>query len=628
MDKIFYLKSKKDNQIGSTGASDLGSALANCSNLQNLELYLWSNQIDSNGASGLGSALKNCTNLSNLNISLKNNQISGNGAQLLGSALGDCTNLSNLTLELNNNQIGDEGASAICSALKNSTNLSNLTLYLESNQIGANSASGLGSALINCTCLCLPGYFMDNTGNCQNCANNCLQCYNPQTCNKCVINYVLSSDYKSCICTIPNCQKCNKDDGSICDTCVDGFSSQYNNKICQCNSQNCLTCDPSNGNICQKCQQNYNLNKNSQCECSVQNCSKCNQKDGAICDSCVNGYISLDNNKKCQCGVQNCQQCDPNNGSICQKCQTNYILNTNKNECTCSVPYCQTCNANDGSICDTCQEGFVYSSTNQLCVVQQKNDFNVKQTVVENVGYNITISFQSQVVMTSQDPNSIFSVQIEDYDNPFKVNYIGMQQTNVFLQVNMENNCKNKHLILNMNDPLFVDVNNLKQPQKQVKLSDYVVLTQSQIQQAEDTKQVASKTSIFLYIITLLMTILGNSYVLFSTIDLTTFIYFMLFFHVRYPENVLSFCSIFQNFQFAFVPNTIQLYLLEPDYQQPYTPEKFIENGYDAQYYLQKKFIKLNFSFLIKIFKLKIDISLMELANLSLLLQALHLYIL
>ncbi|KAL4467673.1 hypothetical protein ABPG74_013008 [Tetrahymena malaccensis] len=482
--------------------------------------------------------------------------------------------------------------------------------------------------LDNGTCLCLPGYFMDNTGNCQNCANNCLQCYNPQTCNKCVINYVLSSDYKSCICTIPNCQKCNKDDGSICDTCVDGFSSQYNNKICQCNSQNCLTCDPSNGNICQKCQQNYNLNKNSQCECSVQNCSKCNQKDGAICDSCVNGYISLDNNKKCQCGVQNCQQCDPNNGSICQKCQTNYILNTNKNECTCSVPYCQTCNANDGSICDTCQEGFVYSSTNQLCVVQQKNDFNVKQTVVENVGYNITISFQSQVVMTSQDPNSIFSVQIEDYDNPFKVNYIGMQQTNVFLQVNMENNCKNKHLILNMNDPLFVDVNNLKQPQKQVKLSDYVVLTQSQIQQAEDTKQVASKTSIFLYIITLLMTILGNSYVLFSTIDLTTFIYFMLFFHVRYPENVLSFCSIFQNFQFAFVPNTIQLYLLEPDYQQPYTPEKFIENGYDAQYYLQKKFIKLNFSFLIKIFKLKIDISLMELANLSLLLQALHLYIL
>ncbi|EAR83070.2 H-type lectin domain protein (macronuclear) [Tetrahymena thermophila SB210] len=435
------------------------------------------------------------------------------------------------------------------------------------------------------TCLCLPGYFMDNLGNCNSCANNCLQCYNPQTCNKCVINYVLSSDYTTCICTIPNCQKCNKSDGSICDTCNNGFTSQYNNKICQCDSQNCLSCDPSNGNICQKCEQNYILNQSSQCECSVQNCSKCNEKDGAICDSCINGYISMDNNITCKCSIYNCQQCDPNNGNICLKCQPNYILNSSQNQCSCSVPYCQTCNANDGSICDACQDGFSYQSTSKLCAVEQQNDFSVKQTVIENVGYNITVQFQNQVVMTSQDPNSLFSVQIAEYDNPFRVNYIGMQKSNVYIQVNMENNCKNKKLILNMNDPVFVDVNNLKQPQKQVKLSDYVVLTQSQIQQAEDTKQIASKSSIFLYILTLLMTILGNSYVLFSTIDLTTFIYFMLFFDVRYPENVLSFCSIFQNFQFAFVPNTIQLYLLEPNYQQPFTPQKFLENGYDAYFF-------------------------------------------
>ncbi|KAL4475420.1 hypothetical protein ABPG72_022055 [Tetrahymena utriculariae] len=439
--------------------------------------------------------------------------------------------------------------------------------------------------LDNGTCLCLPGYFMDNVGNCQSCANNCLQCYNPQTCNQCVINYVLSPDFTTCLCTIPNCQKCSKSDGSICDTCNNGFTSQYNNKICQCSIQNCLTCDPSNGNICKKCKQNYKVNSSSQCECSVQNCSKCNEKDGGICDSCMNGYLPQDNNKTCKCGIQNCQQCDPKNGNICLKCQPNYYLNSSQNQCTCSVPYCQTCNTNDGSVCDTCQAGFEYSNTNKVCVVQQKNDFSVKQTVIQNVGYNITIQFQSQIVMTSQDPNNLFSVQIEDYDNPFRVNYLGMQTSNVFLQVNMENNCKNKNLILIMNDPLFVDVNNLKQPQKQVKLSDYIVLTQSQIQQAEDTKNAAQKTSIFLYIITLLMTILGNSYVLFSTIDLTTFIYFMLFFHVRYPENVLSFCSIFQNFQFAFIPNTVQLYLLEPNYSQPYTPEKFIENGYDAYFF-------------------------------------------
>ncbi|KAL4473706.1 hypothetical protein ABPG74_022570 [Tetrahymena malaccensis] len=88
------------NYIGDEGTSGLGSALANCTNLSNLVLYLRSNQIGANGALGLGSALANCTNLSNLVLYLGHNQIGADGASGLGSALANCTNLSNLTLSL------------------------------------------------------------------------------------------------------------------------------------------------------------------------------------------------------------------------------------------------------------------------------------------------------------------------------------------------------------------------------------------------------------------------------------------------------------------------------------------------------------------------------------------------
>ncbi|KAL4512660.1 hypothetical protein ABPG72_020497 [Tetrahymena utriculariae] len=150
------------NEIGDAGASGLGSALAQCTNLSNLRLHLGSNKIGDAGVSGLGFALAQCTNLSNLRLHLRSNKIgdagaSGLGSALaqcasgLGSALAQCTNLSNLTLNLRSNRIGDAGASGLGSALAQCTNLSNLTLDLGGNQIGDAGASGLGSALAQCT---------------------------------------------------------------------------------------------------------------------------------------------------------------------------------------------------------------------------------------------------------------------------------------------------------------------------------------------------------------------------------------------------------------------------------------------------------------------------------------------
>ncbi|EWS75479.1 hypothetical protein TTHERM_000395809 (macronuclear) [Tetrahymena thermophila SB210] len=115
---------------------------------QVLHIDLSSNQIGDEGASALGSALANCTNLSKLVLILNNNIIGGQGASVLGSGLVNCTNLSNLGLHLYNNKIGDKGVLGL-SELAKCTNLSNLILDLSNNQIGGKGVSELGSALQN-----------------------------------------------------------------------------------------------------------------------------------------------------------------------------------------------------------------------------------------------------------------------------------------------------------------------------------------------------------------------------------------------------------------------------------------------------------------------------------------------
>ncbi|KAL4461972.1 hypothetical protein ABPG74_000817 [Tetrahymena malaccensis] len=476
-------------------------------------------------------------------------------------------------------------------------------------------AKGYVSSIDNKICKCL--------------SQNCLSCdpLNGNLCLKCQNNYTLNQS-QQCICSVPNCKNCNPNDGLICDSCDQGFIPINNNKVCQCGIKNCLKCNHLNENTCQQCQVNYTLNSDSsQCSCSVLNCFSCNINDGSLCEACMVGFSLQNNNKVCQPQIKNCLTTDPQNNSKCIQCQLNYILNEDQTQCNCNVLNCQNCNSNDGSICDSCQSGYIslknksvcscpkdsttcinqckvqkckecqankldkcetcvdnyYLDNDLKCILSIKNDFTVTQSVVENIGYNITIQFQNEIITTTENVNGLLSIQIIDYNNPFKVNILNIQKKLINLQISMEGNCKDKNLIVKMNDPQFVQVNNLQEPQKQVQLGDYIVLTQSQIQQAQATKQAASKTSSTLLIVMVLMTIIGNTYVLFSTIDLTTFIYFMLFVDVRYPDNVMSFCSIFQNFQFAFVPNTIQIYFMDANYTQPYTPQKFIDNGYDAQ---------------------------------------------
>ncbi|KAL4499393.1 hypothetical protein ABPG73_008943 [Tetrahymena malaccensis] len=147
---LIFLKSLQHySKIVDEDASEIGSALSNCTNLQNLTLGLADNQIGEEGLSNLVSSLINCTNLSNLTLDLTFNEIDDKSTLGLGSALANFNKLPNLFLFLGENQIGDEGASGLGFALGKCTNLTNLTVYLGGNFIGKEGALGLGSALAN-----------------------------------------------------------------------------------------------------------------------------------------------------------------------------------------------------------------------------------------------------------------------------------------------------------------------------------------------------------------------------------------------------------------------------------------------------------------------------------------------
>lgn len=76
--------------------------------------------------------------------------------------------------------------------------------------------------------------------------------------------------------------------------------------------------------------------------------------------------------------------------------------------------------------------------------------------------------------------------------------------------------------------------------------------------------------------------IFGNFYVLINVIDMTGFLYYILYVNVRLPLNVSDFFAIFKNFQFPFIPNLFEK-ILPADYVQV-SPKKFMENESDCYF--------------------------------------------
>ncbi|EWS72718.1 transmembrane protein, putative (macronuclear) [Tetrahymena thermophila SB210] len=128
---LLYLKS--NNGINDEGLSDLGSSLAQCANLQNLDIDFSHNQIDD--ISSFCSFLANCNTISCLALLFVNNYIQNESMLGLGTAFASLTNLANLTLDLNRNKIGVQGVQQLGYTLSECINLKNLILNIRINSI-------------------------------------------------------------------------------------------------------------------------------------------------------------------------------------------------------------------------------------------------------------------------------------------------------------------------------------------------------------------------------------------------------------------------------------------------------------------------------------------------------------
>ncbi|EAR85946.3 hypothetical protein TTHERM_01178750 (macronuclear) [Tetrahymena thermophila SB210] len=448
--------------------------------------------------------------------------------------------------------------------------------------------------------VCKSGYNKNINSQCQSSLLNCLaiNANDITKCQVCQKNYQLDSSFQ-CQCQAQNCKSCSSSDGNICLQCSQGYvldqsTNQYQTtKQCVCSVQNCQICSDVNGQICKTCIKNY---MGPQCLCQVQNCSICSIQDGNICDTCNLGYKWNNQTNKCdaipKCLVQNCDQCQLNNSNSCSQCSDGYSILINSQQNTspinicqktnaCMVDGCQTCSQTNNNMCLKCNDPLIVKNLGKLCQSIDLNDFDVIYKATD-IGYNVTISFQENLVNFNLiNYEKILSIEITGIQN-YTYQVTNVLNNKIYLSIKVDQNCKNQKLEVKLHDPNFVQINNIQNNYKEVQLSSYVVQSQNQQQQAQAAKTASQSMQTTLLYSMLSIAMIGNFYVLFNTIDLTTFIYFLMFVNVRYPSNVTAFCSIFQNFQMAFIPNVFQVYLTDPNYIQPNTPGKFMDYGNDA----------------------------------------------
>ncbi|EAR82384.2 hypothetical protein TTHERM_01169520 (macronuclear) [Tetrahymena thermophila SB210] len=451
---------------------------------------------------------------------------------------------------------------------------------------------------------CAQGFNYDSINNTCNCSvQNCLQCSAQigTICQICSSGYLPNSTNTICQLQTQNCLEFNKSNNQ-CIKCQQGYTFDQINNICICSAQNCIQCSLSDGSQCINCQKNY-LSINNQCICQAKNCSQCSVGDGLLCSQCQSNFFLYPKDSQCyqncqqnqifnplllkceQCQISNCLKCKDFDSSHCLQCNDGYNLD-NPQKCSlievCQVLKCKQCSQTDLTKCSICQDNYVLDN-NQQCNNQFTNSFRLSQNLLDS-GYLIYINFNSQIALSNLSIDQLISIQINNFNNFQVTSYqlVNNQQIKATLQVT--SNCKQNTLTVSIIDNNFAQINNLLNRQDSILLSDFVILSSQQRQQAQAIKDTANTIQSSLLSSILPIAILGNFYVLFNMIDHTTFLYFLLFVNVRHPQNILNFCSIFQNFQMAFIPNVFNVYLMDQGYSQNYTPKKFLEQQCDAYF--------------------------------------------
>ncbi|EAR85945.2 hypothetical protein TTHERM_01178720 (macronuclear) [Tetrahymena thermophila SB210] len=431
---------------------------------------------------------------------------------------------------------------------------------------------------------CVNNYLLSqNFKSCSCQVANCSQCsqLDGLKCSICQNNYLLSSDQTKCSCQVANCSKCSISNGSVCQTCATNYLLSSNSMSCTCQVANCSQCISNDGTKCQVCQTGYVLNQSSYtCSCSDQNCLSCSLLDGSICLQCPSGYTLEAQTNSCKltaCQVQNCQTCQVNNVYGCSQCNHNFYLNKNQTSCLqCSVFNCNTCIQADFQQCFICNQGFQIDQNNQCQIISNNNQYTVNP-IASLIGYSVKIQFQRDLVNVSvnQDIQDL-TIQIPGYS---KYNYtvIVSSINQITININCFENIKNANIFINFQLSQLVSQNSISNLSYNTQLPAFVIVSQ-QVQQTvaqiSSATQAASKTIVSSY---LPIAFFGNFYFLVNMIDLTNFLYYLLFLDIRYPINVTDFYGLFKDFQFPFVPNLFT-YLYDPSYN-PRSPQKFMDMG-------------------------------------------------
>ncbi|EAR83860.2 hypothetical protein TTHERM_00821940 (macronuclear) [Tetrahymena thermophila SB210] len=391
----------------------------------------------------------------------------------------------------------------------------------------------------------------------------------------------------------PNCKTCSTN--SSCLTCQDGYN-QYNfpsgPQVCEqvgvCQTSNCFSCAQyNNQEVCLKCKPGFVLNSSSQtCTANIpapQVACQANQynQDGVCTNFSSNGYYQdrlsgqLILIQPSQINVQTTYQCPQNTLAIVSN-QNNY----QDYQCRCIFQNCIGCQ--DIYSCTYCVPGMIFNNTSKSCQTLNfsSNSYTIKQKVDTN-GYKLELVFQNQLIATTINQSNL-NITISNFKN-YTYQFMG-QKDNYTLMVDIQcdGNIKNEYIYVTISDKTFLSQNLMKPSTVSQELDPFVYVSPTDLKQAQDLKTGGTAVATTMISCLIPIAFLGNFYVLINTIDLTGFLYYLLFINVRFPINIFQFYGIFQNFQMAFIPNFFQN-AINPNYVQQ-APPQFMQQQTDSYF--------------------------------------------
>nr|XP_022315011.1 receptor-type tyrosine-protein phosphatase kappa-like isoform X1 [Crassostrea virginica] len=194
--------------------------------------------------------------------------------------------------------------------------------------------------------ICNDGYFLDNTGGCQNCPSKCVSCKNDSICNQCI------PGFKGSLCN----EECNTN-------CIDGLCSIDGSCTYGCNNakygigcgieceDKCVHCF--NRNNCTKCLPGfYGLYCTWKCKNTCYNCTEYD-----VCENCKAGFYGRSCSNLCHNRCETCESAD--RCSSCRKGWSGPLCKCSEN---CSPEAC----GNDGK-CNGCKDSFYGDYCNVIC---------------------------------------------------------------------------------------------------------------------------------------------------------------------------------------------------------------------------------------------------------------------